>query len=311
MITRSSPREVIIKGVVEEQGIFHSSFEADNSKLHIVFNHRDGTTLKIDSDRTLGKSKDDMSRTRLLFVLFTSEWDARKCLSKSYKVKNYHERVFISKSLNKDDQAAKRKLQKRYEMINTDRIPRKEIKIKGLKHFRNGTEDTLQKWLQIEVCLLNVQSKISLQQRLKLLNFSSVQLLDLISVTETWLYPEIEVSETFPLKCNNSLIARRDHFGGEHGGVLNAAKKDFSFNYSDLTLKIDHTLKIGEINDFAVAISIQSSHMFLLIYNPTSTSPYRTEVNLLVDRISSWHAEFDFPPTMLNSIKMFSTPSPF
>ena len=107
MIPRNFPREVIINGVVEEQGIFYSSFEADNSKLHNLFNHMDETTLKIYSNRTLGKPKGDMSRTRPLFVRFTSEWDARKCLSKSYKVKNYQERVFISKSLKKDDQATK------------------------------------------------------------------------------------------------------------------------------------------------------------------------------------------------------------
>ena len=57
-------------------------------------------------------------------------------------------------------------------------------------------------------------------------------------VTETWLYPEIEDSEVCPIKCNYSIIARQDRSGGEHGGVLVAAKKDFCFNYSDLTQKL-------------------------------------------------------------------------
>ena len=78
--------------------------------------------------------------------------------------------------------------------------------------------------------------------------------------------------------------------------VLNAATKDFSSNYSGLSLKSDSTLKSGQINDSAVAVSIvsiQSSHMFLWIYNPPSTSPYRIEANILADWIYSCHATFD------------------
>ena len=106
----------------------------------------DETTPKIDSTSRLGKAKGDIPKPLALVVRFTSEWDARKCLFKSYRLKHYHERVFISQLLNKDDQATKQKLfQKRYEMINTDRIHREKIKIKGLKLFRNGTEISFQK----------------------------------------------------------------------------------------------------------------------------------------------------------------------
>ena len=156
----------------------------------------------------------------------------------------------------------------------------------------------------MKVCLLNAQSVISLQQRLKLLNFLSFHSPDLVFVTETWLYPEIEDSEVCPLNCNYSIIARRDRSGGEHGGVLIAAKKDFCFNYSDLTHTIDRNMKIGQINDFAVAISItttQDSHLFLLIYNPPSTSPYRIEASLLTDCISSCYTKFE-----INHLRSFS-----
>ena len=115
-------------------------------------------------------------------------------------------------------------------------------------------------------CLLNAQSVISLQQRLKLLNFLSLHSPDLVFVTETCSYPEIEDSEVCPLKCNYSIIARQDRSGGEHSGVLVAAKKDFCFNYSDLTQKIGRNMKIGQKNDFAVTISnttIQGFHLFL------------------------------------------------
>ena len=76
-------REVIINALVEEKGTFISSFEADNYKIQNGFNDMDETTLKIDFIRRLGKNKGDMSRLRALLVRFTSEWDARKCLSES------------------------------------------------------------------------------------------------------------------------------------------------------------------------------------------------------------------------------------
>ena len=137
--------------------------------------------------------------------------DPRKRVSKSYKPKNYHERVCISQLLNKDDHANKRTLlQKWYEMINTEEIPWEAIKIRGLELFRIGIEVTLQKGLQIEVCLLVVQCKVSVQQRLKQLNFTTLHAPNLVFVTETWLHLEIEDSEVFQLKCNSSIIARRD-----------------------------------------------------------------------------------------------------
>ena len=126
----------------------------------------------------------------------------------------------------------------------------------------------------------------------------------MVFVLEIWLHPEIEDSEVCPLKCNYSIIARQDRSGGEHGGVLVAAKKDFCFNYSDLSQKIGRNMRIGQINDFAVTISItaiQGSHLFLLIYNPPSTSPYRIEANFLTDWISSCYAKFE-----INYLSSFS-----
>ena len=90
---------------------------------------------------------------------------------------------------------------------------------------------------------------------MKLLNFVNLHSPDLIFVTETWLYPKIEDSEVFPLKCSYSINAGRDRSGGEHGGVFIAGWRDFKFNYSELILKNDQTLKIGHSNNFVVAIS--------------------------------------------------------
>ena len=42
----SLSREIIINGLVDDEGTFKSSFEGDNSKLQEVFNHMDEKILK-------------------------------------------------------------------------------------------------------------------------------------------------------------------------------------------------------------------------------------------------------------------------
>ena len=66
--------------------------------------------FSIETTRRLGRPQRDSERPRPLFVRFTSEWDARKSLSKAYKLKSYPVPLYISKSLKKEDQATRRKL---------------------------------------------------------------------------------------------------------------------------------------------------------------------------------------------------------
>ena len=154
----------------------------------------------------------------------------------------------------------------------------------------------------------NCSKKIRQQKRLKLLNFLGLPSFDLIFVTETWLYQDIEVCKVFPLLNKHSIFAKRDRSGGENSGVLKEDKNDFNFNYSELNLIFDQTLKNGQSNDSAVDFSFLSikshiyCHMFLGIYNRATVSPYGIEANLLADWISSCRA---------NLITMFPTLSPF
>ena len=137
----TTSREILISGLVEQKGDFHSSFEADDSKLQEVFQHIGEPTLSIEATRRLGRPQRDSNRPRPLLIRFTSEWDARKCLSKGYKLKTYNAPVYISKSLNKEEQATRRKLlEKRYQMINVEKVPKEELRIRGLKLLRNGAE---------------------------------------------------------------------------------------------------------------------------------------------------------------------------
>ena len=101
--------------------------------------------LSIETTRRLGRPQRDSKRPRPLLVRFTSERDARKSLSKAYKLKSYPVQLYFSKSLNKEDQATRRKLlEKRYQMINNENVPKEELRIKGLKLMRNGVEVNLQ-----------------------------------------------------------------------------------------------------------------------------------------------------------------------
>ena len=103
-------REVLISYLVENKGDFHSSFEADDSELKEVFQHSSEPMLSIETTRRLGRPQRDSKRPRPLLVHFTSEWDARRSLSKAYKLKSHHVPLYFSKSLNKEDKATLRKL---------------------------------------------------------------------------------------------------------------------------------------------------------------------------------------------------------
>ena len=53
----------------------------------------------------LGKIKFSERRPRPILLRLSSEWYARKHLAKADKRKNFQDKVFFSKSLNRDEQA--------------------------------------------------------------------------------------------------------------------------------------------------------------------------------------------------------------
>ena len=63
-----SCREVLIRGLVEDKGDFHSSFEADDCKLKDVFQHIGEPMLSIETTRQLGHPQRDSKRPRPLLV---------------------------------------------------------------------------------------------------------------------------------------------------------------------------------------------------------------------------------------------------
>ena len=125
------------------------------------------------------------------------------------------------------------------------------------------------------MCLINAQSLITSTQRLKLRNFLLSNNIDLLFITETWLYDEIENHEIFPASGYHVLM-RIDRTSGAHGGVLIAVRVSLelsilsSFSYSDFCCSI--------IINFHKAF-----YSFLLIYNPPQTSLFRVDSSVLVE----------------------------
>ena len=109
-----------------------------------IFTSQAKFELIIQRQESLIEINPQQRRPRPLLVRLSSEWNARKCLAKSYKLKNFKEKIFISKSLNQEEQILKRKIfKKRYDMINNEKVPRDELKIRGLTLERNGIKINL------------------------------------------------------------------------------------------------------------------------------------------------------------------------
>ena len=121
-------REILISGLVEDKGDFHSSLEASDFKLKEVFQYIGEPMLSIEATRRLGQPQRDSKRPVPLLVRFTSEWDARKSLSKAYKLEPYPVPLHFSKSPNKEVQATRHELfRKRYQMIHNENVPKEKL----------------------------------------------------------------------------------------------------------------------------------------------------------------------------------------
>ena len=94
--------------------------------------------------KRLGPFNEQSDRPRSLIVKFSNEWNARKCLTKGYKLRNYDNPVYISKSLSKEEVILiKRVLKKRWELMQNG-TPKVVLKIKNLKVFHNNVEIIIQ-----------------------------------------------------------------------------------------------------------------------------------------------------------------------
>ena len=143
--------------------------------------------------------------------------------------------------------------------------PKEELPIKSLKLMRNGIEVLSQNWLQSNLAI-SMSKALLMFRNAWIFWYNSLHSRDVIFLTKTWLYPSIKDSEIFPLKSIYRTFSRHNRLTGEHSGVLIATKKVFQFNHSEVSKPNDNSTAIYLFDEY-------SSHMFLLIYNPPTSSP--------------------------------------
>ena len=134
--------EIIIDNLPEDKNEFKSLFESDAFKVDAILNHLDpNTKSNVTQVRRIGKSIPSRTRPRPLCIQFRNEYDAKKCLMKSYTLHSFNKELFISPSLTPEQLSLKRKLLKfRHEYATEHKLKKSDIKLKGLKLYLNNRE---------------------------------------------------------------------------------------------------------------------------------------------------------------------------
>ena len=88
----------------------------------------------------LGKYRSDATRPRTLLVRFKNPWLVRKLLAKSYILKDYSDRIYLSKELTVDKKKLEsRILSERYKLVETG-ISKERLRVRDLKLYLDGKE---------------------------------------------------------------------------------------------------------------------------------------------------------------------------
>ena len=139
----NTKREIRISGIPESSGNRAAQIENDAKYVKsILENLEEYYPSEIETVYRAGKKRntDGSNRPRNLIVLFRSQWLAEKCISKGYMLKDHSIRVFISRSLTKEEQELEQHvLKKRAELIKAG-TPREQLRIRNLKLYKCGDE---------------------------------------------------------------------------------------------------------------------------------------------------------------------------
>ena len=88
----------------------------------------------------LGKYRSDATRLRTLLVRFKNPWLVRKLLAKSYILKDYSDRIYLSRELTVNEKKLEsRILSERYKLVQTG-ISKDRLKVRHLKLYLDGKE---------------------------------------------------------------------------------------------------------------------------------------------------------------------------
>ena len=139
------PEHKIEKVITNKAESRREIFEHEEHQLGAAIKALGVETKEISSFRRLGPFDPDKPRPRPLLVKFTQEYFAEKILARAAALKHYEPKykeqtysVFVSKSLNADEQKAEQKLlKKRSELLNSG-VESKDLKIrKGLLYCKD------------------------------------------------------------------------------------------------------------------------------------------------------------------------------
>lgn len=140
-VTENANYKVCISGIPEsKKANYNDKMSDDKLQVEEILAHLKLNNLNIKDLRRTGYSSD--SRPRILIVEFLTVWDARLVISKASAIKNYTvKNVFINRQLNDKERAIEKSILKyRYHLINSQGIPKSNLKIRHLKLFNNGIE---------------------------------------------------------------------------------------------------------------------------------------------------------------------------
>ena len=88
----------------------------------------------------LGKYRSDATRPIILLVRFKNPWLVRKLPAKSYILKDYSDRVYLSRELTVDEKKLEsRILFERYKLVETG-ISKDRLRVRDLKLYLDGKE---------------------------------------------------------------------------------------------------------------------------------------------------------------------------
>ena len=88
----------------------------------------------------LVKYRSDATRPRTLLVRFKNPWLVCKLLAKSYILKNYSDRIYLSRELTVDEKKLEsRILSERYKLVETG-ISKDRLRVRDLKLYLDGKE---------------------------------------------------------------------------------------------------------------------------------------------------------------------------
>ena len=147
----NTSNEIRISGVKEFQGPtgekakFSDIVKFEQNETESILSYLGDDDYGITNIRRLGKYDSKSPRPRSLLISFNTPWTVRKILARANALRQYNldngTNIFISKSLNKDDQLKEKQcLSKRWQLITDEQYEKDKFKIINLKLFYDGKE---------------------------------------------------------------------------------------------------------------------------------------------------------------------------